>query len=358
MVPSIRMNALVAICTMLLVTGCKRAETPQGTAQVEEHKAPEIERLDPALDLIIPADSTLQRLAGGFGWVEGPVWVSPGTLMFADITSNSIRTMGPDGKATIWLQPSGYQGATPYGGKEPGTNGMTLDNKRRLTVAGHAARNIMRFETMDPKKPATVLADNYQGKKLNSPNDLVYAKDGSLYFTDPPYGLPTQSDEDPLKELKVNGVYRLPAANTQKPGSSPQGKQLQLLISDLKRPNGIALSPDNRWLYIADSELKKWMRYGVKSDGTLDYGALFLDASSDKRDGVPDGMKVDVHGNIYASGPGGIWIISPEGKHLGTILTTQRTANVAWGGNDGQTLYTATTDAVFAIHLKIAGYRP
>jgi gluconolactonase len=277
--------------------------------------------------------------------------------MFADIPSNSIRTVEPDGKVSIWLQPSGYRGSDAYG-KEPGTNGMTLDEKGRLTVAGHAARSIMRFESMDPHGTVTILADSYQGKKLNSPNDVVYGRDGSLYFTDPPYGLRTQSDQDPQKELAFNGVYRIPAAVAQKPGTPPRRAKLQLLIRDLPRPNGIAFSPDYKWLYVADSGVKKWMRYPVKSDGTVGEGSLLLDASGDMHAGSCDGMKVDLKGNLYATGPGGVWILSPEGKHLGTIRTEKATSNVAWGGANGTTLYITTSGAIYAINTLIPGLRP
>jgi len=318
----------------------------------------QVERLDPAANAILPQHPTWHRVATGFTWVEGPVWIHSGHLMFADIPSNSIRKAEPNGSVSLWLQPSGYRGQEPYGGKEPGTNGMTLDPKGRLTVAGHAARNIMRFESMDPHGAVTILADSYKGQKLNSPNDLVYAHDGSLYFTDPPYGLRTQSDNDPQKELKINGVYRVPHALTQKPGAAPDRNALQLLVSDLQRPNGIALSPDNKWLYVSNTDPKKWMRYPVKSDGTLGPGGVFLDASNDHRAGSPDGMKLDTQGNIYSSGPGGVWIISPEGKHLATLLTAKNTANVAWGGPDGKTLYATTTDSVFSIRLNIKGIEP
>jgi gluconolactonase len=317
-----------------------------------------IERLDPAADRILPKNAVWHRVATGFTWVEGPVWTHSGSLMFAEIASNSIRKVSADGNVTIWLQPSGYRGTEPYGGKEPGTNGMTLDSRGRLTVAGHAARNIMRFESMDPHGQVTILADSYNGKKLNSPNDLVYAHDGSLYFTDPPYGLRTQSDSDPHKELKVNGVYRLPNATSQKPGSAPDHGALQLLISDLPRPNGIAFSPDGKWLYVSNSDPKKWMRYPVKGDGTVGAGSIFVDASADKRTGAPDGLKLDTEGNLYAGGPGGVWIISPAGKHLATILTDKATANVAWGGPDGSTLYTTTTDSIYSIRLNTKGIRP
>ncbi|RZU42442.1 gluconolactonase [Edaphobacter modestus] len=317
-----------------------------------------IERLDPAAEAILPQHPTWHRVAAGFTWVEGPVWIHSGYLMFADIPSNSIRKIDHDEKVSIWLQPSGYRGQEPYGGKEPGSNGMTLDRLGRLTVAGHAARNIMRFESMNPDEKVTILADSYQGKKLNSPNDLVYGPDGSLYFTDPPYGLRTQSDEDPQKELGFNGVYRVPNAVQQKAGAEPKRESLQLLIRDLPRPNGIALSPDSNWLYVSNSEPKKWMRYPVNPDGSLGSGKVFVDATDDQRRGSPDGMKVDTQGNLYASGPGGIWIISSEGKHLATILTEKSTSNVAWGGKDGSVLYATTTDSVLSIQLNVKGVRP
>lgn len=346
---------------LALLTG---ASTNRGSAAIEGSKdssfdyPAKIERLRPEADSILPQNPIWHRVATGFTWVEGPVWIHAGYLMFADISSNSIRKIGPDGNASIWLQPSGYRGEEAYGGKEPGTNGMTLDPNGRLTVAGHAARNVMRFESMDPHGRVTILADSYKGKKLNSPNDLVYGRDGSLYFTDPPYGLRTQQDDDPHKELSINGVYRVPNATKQKPGAAPDRDALQLLASDLRRPNGIAISPDSKWLYVSNSEPKKWMRYPLKKDGTLGPGSIFLDASDDKRTGSPDGIKIDTNGNLYASGPGGIWIISPDGKHLATLLTEKATANVAWGGEDGSTLYATTTDSVFSIRLNAKGIVP
>jgi gluconolactonase len=317
-----------------------------------------IERLAVAANAIIPEHPVFHRLATGFTWVEGPIWIHSGYLLFADITSNSIRKLSADNNVSIWLQPSGYRGKAPYGGKEPGSNGMTLDSSGRLTVAGHAARNIMRFESMDPHGQVTILADSYKGKKLNSPNDLIYGPDGSLYFTDPPYGLRTQSDQDSDKELRINGVYRIPNALGHKAGAPPDRDSMQRLISDLERPNGIALSPDRSWLYISNSEPKRWMRYPVKKDGSVGPGEIFLNASSDKRPGSPDGMKLDTKGNLYAAGPGGIWIISPAGKHLATILTEKPTANLAWGGEDGSTLYTTTSDSILSIRLSAKGVRP
>jgi gluconolactonase len=318
-----------------------------------------VERLDPALDQIVPQQPVLEKLATGYTWTEGPVWISAGYLLFAEIPSNSIRKWTPEEGVSIFMQPSGYEGTAPYGGPEPGSNGMTLDKLGRLTVAGHARRNVWRLEHIDSKAQITVLADSYQGKPFNSPNDLVYKSDGSLYFTDPPYGLRTQKDNDPAKQLQVNGVYRLAGATSQKPGTHPVHDNLQLLIKDLPRPNGIAFSPDEKYLYISNSEPKKfWMRYNVQPDGTLTEGKVFFDASSDPRPGAPDGMKLDRSGNLYSAGPGGVWIFSPAGQHLGTIDIPEKVGNVAWGGTDHKTLYVTASSSVYRISLKISGIYP
>jgi gluconolactonase len=344
----------------VIAAGCKNAAPPPAPAASnpanEIVTVPlKIDRLDPALDSILPADAKLERVATGFKWTEGPVWVGD-SLYFADIPSNSIRKWTPGQGVSIWLQPSGYKGSAPYGGPEPGTNGMTLDVQGRLTVAGHAQRDVLRFESLDAAQAPTVLADAYQGKRFNSPNDLVYRSDGSLYFTDPPYGLPTQHDDDPLKQLKVNGVYRLPHALDHKPGAPPANGDLQLLVKDLTRPNGIAFSPGEKYLYVDNSEPKKiWMRYTVKPDGTLTAPKLLYDATSDTRPGAPDGMKVDTAGNIYSAGPGGVWIFSPEGKALGTIVMPERTANLTFAGPDRKTLYIAASSSIYRINLNIAG---
>src|ERR1700733_7410690 len=315
----------------------------------------QVDRPDPSIDRIVPALATLDRVATGFKWVEGPCWVTA-SLFFAEIPSNSIRKWMPGQGVSIFLQPSGYKGSAPYRGPEPGSNGMTLDVRDRLTVAGHAQRDVYRFESLDPNAQITILADSYQGQRLNSPNDVVYKSDGSLYFTDPPYGFRTQSDTDPEKQLKVNGVYRIPHALEQKPGAPPARRELQLLITDLTRPNGIAFSPDEKYLYVNNSEPKKiWMRYRVKPDGTLTEPRLLYDATADARPGAPDGMKVDQEGNIYSAGPGGVWILSPEGKPLATILIPEKTANVAWAGPDRQTLYIAASSNLYRVHLSVPG---
>ncbi len=318
----------------------------------------EIQRLDPTVDLLVPRNAVLEKVATGFDkWTEGPVWTREGTLLFAEIPANNIDQWIPGKSASVFMHPSGYEGVEPYKGPEPGSNGMTRDADGRISVAGHARRNVWRMESVNPRAQITVLADSFQGKKLNSPNDLVYKSDGALYFTDPPYGLPTQGDSDPLKELQVNGVYRLAGARAQKPGSPPDHDKLQLIIKDLPRPNGIAFSPDEKYLYIADSGKKVWMRYRVLPDGSVTDGALFLDASAEPEKGPPDGMRLDKNGNIYSSGPTGVWIISPEGKHLGTIKVPEVVSNVAWGDADGRTLYITASTSIYRIRLSVEGDR-
>jgi gluconolactonase len=314
-----------------------------------------VDRLDAAADRIIPAGAQLEKIATGYTWVEGPVWLK-GSLFFAEIPSNSIRRWTPGVGVSIFMQPSGYLGTEPFKGRESGSNGMTLDARGRLTVAGHAQRNVYRLETLDAKGTRTILADSYEGKRLNSPNDVVYRSDGSLYFTDPPYGLETQNDSDPKKQLTVNGVYRIAHALTQKAGAEPDEAALELLVSDLPRPNGIAFSPDEKYLYVDNSEPKKiWMRYRVQADGKLTEPKLLYDATGDKRPGAPDGMKVDAEGNIYSAGPGGVWIFSPEGKALATIVMPEPVSNVAWAGADRKTLYITASTSVYRVRLGIAG---
>jgi gluconolactonase len=324
-------------------------------------QAETVEGIDPAIDALIARDAKVEPVATGpgFTWTEGPVWTRANTLLFAEIPSNSIQEWSPKGGTRVFIKPSGYKGKEPFGGKEPGTNGMTLDRTGRLTVAGHGQRDVWRLESLDPKAQQTVLADTYQGKRLNSPNDLTYKSDGSLYFTDPPYGLPTQSDDDKHKELKVNGVYRLQDAVSQKPGAEPAHDKLTLLISDLTRPNGIAFSPDEKYLYISNSAPKKfWMRYTVKQDGTVGDGKLLADATDDKADGAPDGMKVDRNGNLYSAAPGGIWVFSAAGKHIGTIRVPERTGNLAWGDADGKTMYIAGSSHIYRVRVKVGGIKP
>jgi gluconolactonase len=342
---------------VLAVLVCAVAMT---LCQTRLGKVGSIERLDPALDAIVPKDAVIEKLADGFQWTEGPVWTHAGYLLFAEIPSNRIMKWSPRGGVSLFMHPSGYLGTAPFGGREPGSNGMTLDAQGRLTIAGHARRDVHRLESLEKDASVTVLAEKYQGKRLNSPNDLVYKSDGSLYFTDPPYGLPTQSDRDPQKELTFNGVFRIPNAASHRAGAPPDDAKLQLIIKDLTRPNGIAFSPDEKYLYVAVSDPARmvWMRYDVKPDGTVANGGVFFQATAAAGKGGPDGIKADRQGNLYGSGPGGLWIFSPEGKHLGVLKLPEVMANCNWGDAEAKTLYITASSGIYRVRLKIPGVRP
>ncbi len=311
----------------------------------------QIIRKDQALDEIVPADAKIEKLAGGFLFTEGPIWVprteeTDGYLLFSDPNNNVIYRWTQDGQLSIFLTKSGYRGMDigEYG--QPGSNGLTLNKQGLLTINQHGNRRVVR---MEKNGQLTVLADHYEGKRLNSPNDLVYKSDGALYFTDPPFGLPKFYD-DPRKELPYSGVYRV----------SPDGKQVQLLTTELKGPNGLAFSPGEKYFYVDnwDPAKKIVMRYEVNPDGTLANGKVFFDMTSDDGEDALDGMKVDQKGNLYVSGPGGLWIISPEGKHLGTIVGPEHPHNFAWGDDDGKTLYLCARSGLYRIRLNIPGIRP
>ena len=346
--------ALAVVFSLLHRDHARVQAAPSGLASVST-----VERLDPALDFLVPTDAEVVQIASGYKWTEGPVWLPSNRLIFAEIPSNSIRIWTPGAGVSIFMQPSGYKGAQPYSGPEPGSDGMTLDADRRLTVAGHAQRDVWRLESLSPNAPVTMLADIYQGKRLNSPNDLVYKSDGSLYFTDPTFGLPTQALGDPAQELKFQGVYRVPGALDQKPGYGPARSALQLLVKDLPEPNGIAFSPDEKYLYI-DNSLPEmlWMRYSVQPDGSLTEAKVLYDAGPYAKHGAPDGMKVDQRGNIYSAGPGGVWIFSSEGKHLGTIRFDVPVGNLAWGDPDLKTLYITASSAVYSMRVLAPGLPP
>ena len=287
-----------------------------------------IERFDPRFDKIVPPHAKMEILAEGFDWSEGPVWDKKGEfLLFSDVPTNTVyRWKAGLPTAEVYLKPSGYTGSVPRGG-EPGSNGLTHDLEGRLVLCQHGDRRIARL--VDGKTFLT-LVDRYEGKKFNSPNDAVYASDGSLYFTDPPYGL-LGLNADPSKELPFNGVYRL----------GPDGK-LSLLTREMTYPNGIALSPDEKTLYVANSDPEKaiWMAFPLQADGTIGKGRVFFDATRGVKTlkGLPDGMKIDKNGNLFATGPGGVLVFAPDGTHLGTLNTGEATANVGWG-EDGSTLF-------------------
>ncbi|MGH7848518.1 MAG: SMP-30/gluconolactonase/LRE family protein [Candidatus Binatia bacterium] len=305
----------------------------------------EVVRLDPAIDAIVPPNPKIFKLAQGFIFTEGPVWVrNDNYLLFSDPNANTIYKYAADGHLSVFKKNSGYSGKDigEYG--QPGSNGLTVDRQGRLTINEHGNRRVTRLEK-DGR--LNVVADRYEGKRLNSPNDLVYRSDGTLFLTDPPFGLPKFYD-DPRKELSHSGVYAL------------RNGKLKLVSKDLKGPNGIAFSPDEKHLYVGNWDPKKKvvMRYDVDLEGNLSRGKIFFDMTSAPGEDAIDGIKVDHEGNLYVSGPGGIWVISPQGKHLGTILAPKHPHNMAWGGEDGKTLYMTAGDTVYRMPLNIPGVRP
>lgn len=286
-----------------------------------------VKRVDPALDTLIAKEALIEVVASGFVWSEGPVWDKENNrLLFSDVPQNTVHQWSEREGLSVYLKPSGFTGPSGYG-KESGSNGLTFDPQGQLLSCEHGDRRVSILTKGGGKR---TLADNWQGKRFNSPNDLVRHANGSIYFTDPPYGLP-KGENDPTREIDFFGVYRI----------APDG-EVTVMDKTLDRPNGIALSPDEKFAYVAQSHgpapiIKKYL---IKKDGSFDEGTVFFDASSiegpDKR--KPDGLKTDVQGNVWTTGPGGVLVLSPEGKLLGQILTGQATANCAWG-DDGSTLY-------------------
>ncbi|MBM4264287.1 MAG: SMP-30/gluconolactonase/LRE family protein [Deltaproteobacteria bacterium] len=314
---------------------------PQPAKPVQEIN---IVRLDPRFDKLVPLNVKVERIVSGRKWVEGPVWNrKEGYLLFSDIPTNSV-VKWQEGKGTsVFLHPSGYTGKGPFEGPEPGSNGLTFDPDGRLVLAEHGDRRIARLEKNGTK---TTLVDRFEGKRINSPNDVVFKSNGDLYFTDPPFGLPKAFD-DPRKETPFQGVYRY-----------SKGGKLTLLAKDIKAPNGIAFSPDEKRIYISNSDAATagWMVYDVKADGTIGNGRVLFNGTGliGKKPGAPDGMKVDREGNIFGAGPGGIYVFSPDGKHLGSIETGVPTGNVSWG-EDGSSLFITSNTNVFRLKLATKG---
>jgi gluconolactonase len=305
-----------------------------------------IERLDPAFDQLVEPGAVIELLADKkFMWSEGPVW--DGTqrrVLFSDIPRNTIWEWSEAGGLKKFLEPSGYTGATPFTGREPGSNGLTFNKAGELVLCQHGDRRVAKLSG----GKFVTLADKYQGKRLNSPNDLVIKSNGDIYFTDPPYGLPKGAD-DPAKELDFQGVYRLNSRG-----------EVTLLTRELSRPNGIAFSPDEQTLYVANSDSSRAivMAYPVNKDGTLGAGKIFFDATKAaqaKQPGLPDGLKVSRDGTVWATAPGGVLVYSSAGKHLGTLATGVPTANVAFG-DDGSTLYITADKNLVRVRTKVKGW--
>lgn len=325
---------LTAVSTILFVANAM-SQTPVTLGRIE--------RLDPAIDALLPADARIEVIASGFTWTEGPVWVEDpagGHLLFSDIPRNTIFRWSAARGVETFMNPSGYTGVTYYG-LEPGSNGLALDLQGRLLACEHGDRRVSVLTAGGGKM---TVADRYEGRRLNSPNDLVVHSSGAIFFTDPPYGLPERAD-DPRRELDFCGVYRVDVNG-----------MVTLLTKQLARPNGIALSPDEKTLYVAQSDPERaiWMSFPVNDDLTVGEGKLFYDATDQvsQLPGLPDGMCVDKGGNIWASGPGGIYVFDPSGKLIGRLITGERTSNCTLGGADGKTLYITADSYLCRVQLQ------
>ncbi|MEE2636461.1 MAG: SMP-30/gluconolactonase/LRE family protein [Acidobacteriota bacterium] len=300
-----------------------------------------IERLDPLFDELVPPEAIVEQLVGGFGFVEGPRWIEyhglyGGAVLFSDIPGNAIHLWSSDGTVSVLLSPV-FDGE----GERAGSNGITTDAEGRVVFTEHGNRRVSRIDTGNER---TVMVDRHDGRRLNSPNDLVFHSSGALYFTDPPYGLPEQ-DDDPEKETEENGIYRL----------APDGT-LTLLASQT-RPNGLAFSPDEQVLYVANSDpsSRLWMAYDVGPEGALENARVFVDLTDDPADGLPDGLKVDVRGNLWATGPGGLLVFTSDGGHLGSIRLPERPANLTFGGGDGKTVFITAQSSLYRIRTDVVG---
>jgi gluconolactonase len=306
-----------------------------------------IERLDPRFDALVPRDAKIEVLASGFAWAEGPVWVrAEGRLLFSDVPRNRIHAWKPGAGLSVFFEPSGFTGPGGYGA-EPGSNGLTLDRQGRLIACEHGDRRVSRLEPPGGKR---TLADAWSGKRFNSPNDVVVHSSGAVYFTDPPYGLPERFD-DPRREQDFCGIYRIGTDGA-----------VTVMCRTMTRPNGLAFSPDEKKLYVAQSDPAApiWKVFAVRADGTLDEGALFFDGTRlfrERQRGLPDGLKVDAAGNLFATGPGGVLVIAADGTHLGTLLTGQATANCGFG-DDGATLYVTADSLLCRVRLSTVGPMP
>jgi len=338
----IRFLSLSVYCCLVL--GC--SSTPQVEEVEPDHGTGIVIRHSSELDAIVPVDYTIEKLDDGFGFIEGPVWVKdPGYLLFSDVRGDTIYKWAPGAKSEPFLTPV-YSGPPLENPGAIGPNGLTIDGEGHLVILEYGNRRVTRMPLAGGDRE--ILADKFEGKRFNHPNDLVLHSSGTLYFTDPPLGRAGE-DKPPEQELDFAGVYRL----------DPNG-ELTLSSTELKRPNGIALSLDEKTLYVANTDRERliWMAWDVQPDGSITNGRVFFDATDMEGSGVPDGMKLDSEGNLYCTGPGGVLIFSPEGQHLGTIQPAEQPSNVAWGDADGKTLYMTARTGLYRIRLNIQGLLP
>jgi gluconolactonase len=299
----------------------------------------EILRVEPVFDELVPPGARMERVAGGFEFTQGPVWTKEGALLFSAPNTNVIYRWTPNGTIDVVRSKSGYSGTDIGRYHQPGSNGLAFDALGRLTICQHGNRQVIRVE---PHGNLTVMADRYEGKRLNSPYDLVFRSDGVLFFTDPPFGLPELFD-DPKKELSISGVYAV-----RQPG------EVVLVANDLQGPSGLAFSPDEHYLYVGSGDLKHKvvMRYNVDQCGTASCGTVFFEMTAAESGNAVGGIKVDRDGNIFVCGPGGIWVLSPQGRHLGTIRPPETPHNLALGGEDERTLYLTAPSSIYRIQLN------
>lgn len=313
--------------------------------QEQQNNTGTIERLDPTVNTLIDEDAKIEIIAEGMDWAEGPLWLeTENMLIFSDVPANTIYKWSEEKGKEVYLTPSGYTGSIPRGG-ETGSNGLLLDPQGKLVLCQHGNRQMAMMDAglNDPKPVFTTIADNYQGKKLNSPNDAVYNKAGELFFTDPPYGL-VNNAADSSKEIPFQGVFKVKTTG-----------EVILLVDSITRPNGIAFSPDEKRLYIANSDPEKayWYEYEVGPGDSLINGKILYDATVNAKSesGLPDGFKVDKNGNIFATGPGGVWIFNNEGKLIGKIKINSATSNCAFSP-DEKTLYVTADMNLVRITLR------
>ncbi|UOB17661.1 SMP-30/gluconolactonase/LRE family protein [Abyssalbus ytuae] len=312
-----------------------------------ERLYPKIERLSPKLDEFIKSSAQLEIISKGYDWAEGPVWIeTEKMLLWSDVPKNSIYSWKEGEEAKLYLKPSGYTGSTPLGTREPGSNGLLLSPDGKLVLCQHGDRRLayMDAPVKSPQPKFISVADKFEEKKFNSPNDAVYDNIGNLYFTDPPYGLKTQNDESPEKEIEFNGVYKV----------DKEGK-VTVLIDSLTRPNGIAFNTDYTRCYVSNSDPQKayWAVYDVTPDKTFANGKIFFDATNmvkQGKKGLPDGLKVDDIGTLYATGPGGILVLTTYGEHIGTINTQHATANCGFNA-DKSVLYITADNYIMRLKL-------
>ena len=330
----------------LLASSAALAATPL-FAQARGEVAPTVRRLSPKLDRIIAAGAEVEVIATGIKWAEGPVWVSRdgGYLLFSDPPANIMRKWTRKDGVSVFLEPSGTGGLDPKLVREAGSNGLGLDHHGRLLIANSGGRSIDRVDLKT--KARTVLVGSWQGKRFNSCNDLTVSKSGAIYFTDPPYGF-AQFNNSTLKETPQNGVYRF-----------VEGGAAELVDGSLPYPNGIALSPDEKRLFVSNSDPqdKKIMVYDLGANGLpTGPGKVFLDASALKGPGNPDGMKIAADGTMFCAGPGGMWVMAPDGEKLGLIEDGAAIANCCFG-EDGHTLFMASNTRILRLRLGINGWR-